>query len=124
MNLTEPILFAATEDPARARHFYQDVLGLTFASDGPHALVFKSGDTTLRVQKVEEVVAAPYTWLGWRVSNLKEKIRELKSRGVRFEIYPGLEQDSDGIWRTPAGAFVAWFKDPDGNTLSLVQPTL
>jgi catechol 2,3-dioxygenase-like lactoylglutathione lyase family enzyme len=124
MKLTEPILFAATKDPERARHFYEDVLGLTFVSDGPHALVFKSGEITLRVQKVEEVVAAPYTLLGWRVSDLQGKIRELKSRGVRFEIYPGLNQDGEGVWQTPAGALVAWFKDPDGNTLSLVQPTM
>jgi len=122
MSLTEPILFAATKDPVRARHFYEEVLGLAFVSDGPHALVFKSGEITLRVQKVETVVTAPYTLLGWRVDNLREEISRLKQAGVRFEKYPGLDQDPEGVWRTPGGALVAWFKDPDGNTLALVQP--
>jgi len=119
----EPILFAATTDPIRARRFYEEALGFTFVSDDPYALVFEAGGLTMRVQKVKEVVAAPYTLLGWRVGNLAEKMHELKSRGVHFERYEGLGQDSEGIWRTPGGSLVAWFKDPDGNTLSLVQRT-
>ena len=119
--MLEPILFAATSNPARARHFYGEVLGLTFVSDDPYALVFKAGGYTLRIQKVEKVVVAPYALLGWRINNLEDEIRKLKSRGVHFEKYEGLQQDNEGVWRAPSGASIAWFKDPDGNTLSLVH---
>jgi hypothetical protein len=73
------------------------------------------------VQKVRELHPAKHTVLGWEVADIHAKTRELTSRGVRFERYDGLAQDESGIWTTPSGAKVAWFKDPDGNTLSLTQ---
>jgi len=113
--------FVATADAAAARQFYQNVLGLELVEDGPYALVFAVPGTSIRVQKVEAVAPAPYTALGWRVADIAAEVRQLAARGLRFERYAGLPQDEHGIWRTPAGAAVAWFRDPDGNTLSLTE---
>jgi len=113
--------FLATRDSARARRFYADVLGLRLVSDDPYALVFDAAGTVLRVQKVDELEPRPFTVLGWRVANIEATVDALVARGVRFERYHGMDQDARGVWRTPGGARVAWFKDPDGNTLSLTQ---
>ena len=115
------ISFAATKDAARALEFYAGTLGLKLVSDDPFALVFDANGTMLRVQKVHELVLAKHTVLGWEVADIGAKTKELIKRGVRFERYDGLAQDESGVWTTPSGAKVAWFKDPDGNTLSLTQ---
>ena len=116
------IAFVATGDPARARAFYGDTLGLELVEETPFAVVFSVGATMLRVTVVDAVIAAPYTVLGWAVADIAARVRELGKRGVAFERYAGLEQDELGVWRSPSGARIAWFKDPDGNTLSLTQP--
>ena len=121
MHLDEPILFLATANPERARAFYQDLLGLEFVADEPPALVFRVGDRMLRIQKVERVHAAPYTALGWVVADIRQTVHRLRAAGVEFQRYEGLKQDTDGIWPAPSGAFVAWFRDPDGHVLSLTQ---
>jgi catechol 2,3-dioxygenase-like lactoylglutathione lyase family enzyme len=115
------IAFVSTADRAGARAFYRETLGLELESESPFACVFRTGGTILRVTVVDAVVPAPYTVLGWAVEDVEARVRALSARGVRFERYDGLEQDESGIWRSPAGARVAWFKDPDGNTLSLTQ---
>jgi catechol 2,3-dioxygenase-like lactoylglutathione lyase family enzyme len=115
------IAFVATSDPQRARAFYAGTLGLALESESPYAVVFRVGATMLRVTVVEEVHVAPYTVLGFAVDDIAERVRELSARGVAFARYDGLEQDELGVWRSPAGARVAWFKDPDGNTLSLSE---
>jgi len=111
--------FIATADPARARDFYENILGLEFVSDEPYALVFNSNGTTLRIQKVQEVSVAPYTALGWHVTGIESVVSQLKDRGVEFILVEGFGQNELGIVTFPGGAKVAWFKDPDGNTLSL-----
>ena len=111
--------FVATADPAKARDFYENILGLEFVSDEPYALVFNANGTTLRVQKVGEVVVAPYTEIGWHVKDISSVVTKLKERGVDFVLVEGFGQDELGIVTFPGGAKVAWFKDPDGNTLSL-----
>lgn len=111
--------FVATANAEKARAFYGDQLGLTLIEDGPFGLVFDCGGTVLRIQKVETVAAIPYTALGWRVSDVPATVRGLVERGVLFERFPGIDQDEDGIWTTPDGTGVAWFKDPDGNLLSV-----
>jgi catechol 2,3-dioxygenase-like lactoylglutathione lyase family enzyme len=113
--------FAATSDPARAKRFYRDVLGLKLTSEDGFALVFDNGGTPLRVTTVAKVVAAPYTVLGWQVHDIAATIQELAGAGVVFERYSGMEQDELSIWDAPGGARVAWFRDPDGNLLSLSQ---
>jgi catechol 2,3-dioxygenase-like lactoylglutathione lyase family enzyme len=115
------VAFVATRDPDRARVFYQETLGLRLVSDEPYALVFDANGTTLRVQKVQEVEPQGFTVLGWLVPDVIETVRALRKRGVAFERYGFMEQDEDGVWTAPGGAKVAWFRDPDGNTLSLTQ---
>jgi catechol 2,3-dioxygenase-like lactoylglutathione lyase family enzyme len=114
--------FLATSNAAQARAFYTEVLGLALVSDTGFALVFDANGTMLRVQKVEVVAPHRYTALGWLVADIAATIAGLSSRGVTFERYEGLEQDALGVWQSPSGAQVAWFKDPDDNVLSLTQP--
>lgn len=113
--------FVATTDAKKARSFYEGVLGLRVVSDDPFALVFDSNGTTIRVTKVKDAVIAPYTVLGWEVADIVKSVRALRERGVAFEKYSFLQQDADAIWTAPGGARIAWFKDPDGNVLSLSQ---
>jgi len=120
-SLANPVLFLATANAERSRAFYERVLGLTFVADEPPALVFRVGETMFRIQKVERVHAAPYTALGWAVADIRETVRQLTDRGVTFQRYEGLNQDTEGIWPAPSGALVAWFLDPDGHVLSLTQ---
>jgi catechol 2,3-dioxygenase-like lactoylglutathione lyase family enzyme len=115
------IAFVATRHPDRARSFYQDVLGLRLVGDDPFALVFDANGTMLRVQKVEALDPARYTALGWEVPDIAAAVDDLIGKGVEFARYEGLGQDSRGIWTAPSGARIAWFQDPDGNTLSLTQ---
>lgn len=115
------VAFLATTDAARTRAFYEGVLGLRITSDDPFALVVDAHGTSLRIQKVDALTPHPFTVLGWQVSDIAELARALAERGVTFERFPGMAQDARGIWNSPSGARVAWFKDPDGNTLSLTQ---
>jgi catechol 2,3-dioxygenase-like lactoylglutathione lyase family enzyme len=118
---SELIAFMPTTDLATARVFYEKGLGLPIAGESPIACTFDANGTTLRVIAVEQIPPAPYTVLGWNVVDIEASIRELTSRGVVFERFDGVDQDELGVWRSPGGARVAWFKDPDGNTLSLTQ---
>jgi predicted enzyme related to lactoylglutathione lyase len=118
---SELVAFAATADLRRAREFYEQVLGLTVTDDTDFACVFEAGGTMLRVTAVEQVARPGYTVLGWRVADIAATAREPAARGVQLTRYDGMEQDENGIWTTPGGDQVAWFSDPDGNTLSLTQ---
>jgi len=115
--------FVATKDPARARTFYEGTLGLRLVADESFALVFDANGTMLRVQKVNELTPHAFTALGWQVQDIRESIRTLVERGVAFERFsiPGFPQDELGIWTADDGTKVAWFKDSDGNILSLTQ---
>lgn len=113
--------FLATRDVARARAFYADTLGLRVVSDDGFALALDAGGTMLRIQKVDDFTPHPFTALGWEVPDIQATVESLAVAGVAFQRYPGMEQDARGIWRSPSGARIAWFKDPDGNTLSLSQ---
>lgn len=115
------IAFVSTADMARARAFYADVLGLALTDENPFALVFDANGTMLRVTATDAVVKATYTVLGWRVGDIVASARELSGHGVELVRYDGMGQDELGIWTTPSGDRVAWFRDPDGNTLSLTQ---
>lgn len=117
----ELVAFVATRDPSRAKKFYRDTLGLPLVSEDEFALVFDATGTMLRVTRVQELAAAKYTVLGWRVRNIVQTAKDLQTAHVILERYPGMHQDEVGIWNSPSGARVAWFKDPDGNTLSITQ---
>ncbi len=116
------VAFVATRDPTRARPFYEGVLGLRVVRDDGFALVLDAHGTTVRVVSLGEGAdfrPAPYTVLGWHVPDTAAAVGELSGRGVVFERFPGVEQDERGIWTAPGGAHVAWFRDPDGNVLSV-----
>jgi len=121
LNKSKLICFAATTKPAEAKAFYGDTLGLSLVEESPFAFVFDANGTMLRVQKVRELSPAGYTTLGWEVADIRSTIQRLSEKGVRFERYDGVPQDELGIWTTPDGSKVAWFKDPDGNLLSLTE---
>jgi catechol 2,3-dioxygenase-like lactoylglutathione lyase family enzyme len=115
------IAFAATVDSAKARAFYEYVLGLQFVSEDEFAVVFHARGTELRIQKVRAFTPQPHTQLGWSVNSIEQVVRVLRDRGAVFERYSYLKQDSHGIWTAPSGAKIAWLKDPDGNLLSVTQ---
>jgi catechol 2,3-dioxygenase-like lactoylglutathione lyase family enzyme len=113
--------FIPTTDFTRARAFYVDLLGLTLVSEDDFAIEVKSGGTHIRITEVGDLTPHPFTILGWRVDDIVAEVRELAAKGLAFERYSWAKQDEHGIWTAPGGAQVAWFRDPDGNTLSLSQ---
>jgi catechol 2,3-dioxygenase-like lactoylglutathione lyase family enzyme len=113
------IAFIPTKDPARARHFYEDLLGLRFVSDDSFAIVMDANGTMIRIVHVGDFTPFPFTILGWQVSDIHKAVAEMIGKGLQFTRYSFLEQSADGVWTAPGGAKVAWFTDPDGNTLSL-----
>ena len=122
LNQYPVVAFIATRDPQKARAFYEGTLGLQLLSDElPFALVFNAKGTMLRVTPVRELRAAEYTVLGWEVPDAAAEARTLTASGVAFLRIPGFAQDEWGVWSAPGGAKVAWFKDPDGNTLSISE---
>jgi catechol 2,3-dioxygenase-like lactoylglutathione lyase family enzyme len=115
------IAFVSTTDADRALQFYGDTLGLPLVSQSPVASIFQANGTMLRVTVSDKVIPAPYTVLGWAVTDIVASIPALRNRGVKFLRYQGMDQDDFGIWNAPGGGQIAWFKDPDGNILSLTQ---
>lgn len=113
--------FAATSDRERARAFYVGQLGLATVSEDQFALVVQAGASVIRIVSVGEFKPMPFTVLGWEVADIVAEVTTLTAAGVAFERYGFLEQDAAGIWTAPGGDKVAWFKDPDGNVLSLAQ---
>jgi catechol 2,3-dioxygenase-like lactoylglutathione lyase family enzyme len=119
--LTKMIGFVMTAAPEQARTFYEGTLGFRFIEDDGFALSFDAHGTLLRVAKAQAFMPSQATVLGWEVADIAAAVRALGERGVRFEQFnlPFLVQDALGIWTAPNGDKVAWFKDPDGNTLSI-----
>ena len=116
------IAFVTIVDVERAKEFYRDTLGLRLLSEEPpFALVFDANGIMLRLVMGKELPPARGTVLGWQVPDVAATVQELQQAGVRFERYEFMKQDDLGIWTTPTGAKVAWFKDPDGNILSLSE---
>ena len=113
--------FVGVSSADKARAFYRDTLGLKMLYEDGFALVFDVGGIMLRVTLVNEVRPQPYTVLGWQVGDATATARALAGAGVNLERYPHVEQDEDGIWTAPGGAKIGWFKDPDGNILSIAQ---
>jgi catechol 2,3-dioxygenase-like lactoylglutathione lyase family enzyme len=117
------VAFVATTDPKRAKSFYAKTLGLRLVGEDGFALAFDAGGTMLRVAIVKTLQPAGYTVLGWIVPDIAKAVRGLVKRGVAFQRYEGMPQDDLGIWSSPSGARIAWFTDPDRNTLSLTELT-
>ena len=115
------VAFVPVTDIATARTFYESTLGLPVVDDSPYALVVEANGTSVRITPVPELRTQPFTILGWEVADIEETVTELAERGVTFNHYDGMDQSAGGIWMSPTGDRVAWFADPDGNTLSLTQ---
>jgi predicted enzyme related to lactoylglutathione lyase len=115
------IAFVPTKDMGKARPFYEKTLGLPMEGVSPVACAFRANGVLLRVIVVEQLTPFPFTLLGWSVEDIAATVAALTARGVAFDRFEGVQQDELGVWRSPGGARVAWFKDPDGNTLSLTQ---
>lgn len=117
----QPILFVASVRPQEALEFYRDKLGFALVADEPFAVVMHRSGETLHIQKVASLTPQPFTVLGWEVGDLEATLQRL---GLTLERFAWLPQDDRGIWTAEGGARVAWFKDPDGNLLSLTQAPL
>jgi catechol 2,3-dioxygenase-like lactoylglutathione lyase family enzyme len=114
--------FIVTRDRVAAKAFYGDTLGFRLTHEDDFAAVFNLNGTMLRVSTAPDHVAQPHTVLGWDVPDIAAAVKALRDEGVAFNIYDGMGQDELGIWIAPGGAAkVAWFKDPDGNVLSLTE---
>ena len=118
---TNIIAFIPTRDSNQARAFYESILGLRFVKDDGFALVFDANGIMVRIAKAPEFKPLQFTILGWQVSNIQKMAADLQKKGVHFERFGFFEQDELGIWTAPSGDKVAWFKDPDGNMLSISQ---
>ncbi len=117
----QPVAFIPTKDKATARAFYEQTLGLTFVKDDGFALVFSVGphDLMLRIAHAPDFTPLPFTIFGWQVTDIHATVAELSAKGIEFLRFSFFQQAPDGVWTAPDGAQVAWFKDPDGNTLSV-----
>ena len=104
-----------------AEKFYGEVLGLHFKARSHGALVYDVGGSDLRVSPVPSTQPSAHTVLGFAVPDVRTIVESLTERGIRFERIAGFAHDSMGILATPDGSKVAWFRDPDGNLLSIVQ---
>jgi len=120
LSSTNIVAFVPAKDPEKARAFYEGVLGLRFVKDDGFALVLDANGIMVRVAKAQ-FTPAPFTILGWQVTDIEKMVVALQEKGVKFETFGFFEQDELGIWTAPTGDKVAWFKDPDGNVLSVSQ---
>lgn len=113
--------FVPTNDSKKARSFYEGKLGFQFVSEDQFALVMNAHGNNIRIAKGAKFTPAHYTVLGWEVKDIESVVTALKQSGVEFESYPFIQDRKLMIWSTPDGSKVAWFKDPDGNVLSVSQ---
>jgi catechol 2,3-dioxygenase-like lactoylglutathione lyase family enzyme len=119
--LDSVVTFLMTKDPEAAVRFYRDTLGLKYLRDDGFALVFDMNGVLLRIGKAPSFTPAQNTVLGWEARDINSTVAELTRKGVTFERYPKMNHDAQGICTFPGGDRVAWFKDPDGNVLSISQ---
>lgn len=113
--------FVPVADGDRAKAFYQGVLGLELLEDSPFAVVFRTPGGTLRLARTPDFQPQPFSLIGWVVSDLGTEMANLATQGIQFERFEGLPQDDAGAWTVPDGTRICWFRDPDGNLLSLTQ---
>lgn len=107
--------FILTTDYDRACSFYVDQLQFQFVSLDQYALVTRCGENMVRIVKVPQFSPAQATVMGWEVTDIEAALKWLKARGITFESYPFMRGKQ--VMTFPNGDQVAWFKDPDGNTL-------
>ncbi len=118
----KPAIVICTRDRARAAAFYGETLGLALAYEDKFAAVFNTGGVRLRVSFVADFAPHEHTILGFNVPDVAATVKALREKGVVFNTYQHVSQDELGIWAAPGGAVrVAWFRDPDGNVLSVTN---
>ena len=118
---TNIVAFVPTRDAGKARSFYEGILGLRFVKDDGFAMVLDANGIMIRVARVKDFAPVQFTILGWQVSQIENVVQDLQEKGVHIEMFGFFKQDELGIWTAPTGDKVAWFKDPDGNILSVSQ---
>jgi catechol 2,3-dioxygenase-like lactoylglutathione lyase family enzyme len=101
------------------REFYVKTLGLTFVHEDDFALVVDAHGTTIRITPVPDFAPQPFTIAGWSSEDVVSTVARMREAGVVFQLFDGLDQDELGIWHAPGGDLVAWFRDPEGNVLSI-----
>ena len=122
LQAAKPAVVICTRDRNRAVQFYRDTLGLTLAFEDSLAAVFNSGGITLRISLVPDFTPHEHTILGFNVPDVSATVKALRDKGVVFNMYERFKQDELGILTLPGGNVrVAWFKDPDGNVLSVTN---
>jgi predicted enzyme related to lactoylglutathione lyase len=113
------VAFIPVSDLSAGRQFYESILGLRVTEANPFAVVVEANETMVRLTQVPDLTPQAFTIAGWVVADIEATIDTLVARGVVFRHYDGMGQNDQGIWEAPGGDRVAWFSDPDGNTLSL-----
>ena len=122
LKTARPTVFLAVTDTAEATLFYRDKLGLRLVEDSQFALVFDMAGCELRLSKVPQHTPLPFTVLDWQVEDVADAAEQLQKAGVPRADFDGIEVDASGLWSSPdGGAKIFWFRDPDGNVLSLSQ---
>ena len=121
LEAAKPAVVICTRDRTRAVAFYRDILGLDLAYEDNFAAVFNSGGITLRISLVPDFTPHEHTILGFNVTDVAATVKALRAQGAVFNIYEGFKQDESAILTLPRGIQVAWFKDPDGNVLSVTN---
>ncbi len=117
-----PVAIICTRDRARSAPFYRDTLGLRLVAEDQFAAVFSLNGAVMRLSDVADWRPHEHTIFGFNVDDISACVKALASKGVSFIRYQGMNQDDDGVWVSPDGAAkVAWFKDPDGNNLSIAE---
>jgi catechol 2,3-dioxygenase-like lactoylglutathione lyase family enzyme len=119
LTVSKLVGFLTTTDYEKARAFYEGKLGFEFVSLDQFALAMRAGKNMIRITKAETFQPAQGTVLGWEVDDVRAAVLWLSSRDVVTEKYAFVPDQELGIWTAPSGAQVAWFKDPDGNVLSI-----
>jgi len=112
----------AVDDIEKAREFYGETLGLKVSDEQMGALVLHiAGDRPTLIYPKPDFAPATYTILNFPVDDIDKAVDDLAARGVSFEKYDGFEQDEKGIARGEGQPSIAWFTDPAGNILSVLQ---
>ena len=110
-----------SSDIERSREFYGRILELPLSGENYGALIYTVGPGTLRVSPVPSTRPSEHTVFGFDVEDVASVVAELTAAGVQFERFDGFSHDANGVWTAPDGTNVAWFRDPDGNLISLVR---
>jgi catechol 2,3-dioxygenase-like lactoylglutathione lyase family enzyme len=112
------------KDIEKTRRFYEDTLGFTAENESPAGITYRAGQSRFDLYPTQFAGTAQHTLMGWVVDDVETTVKELSNQGVTFEHYdmPGLKTDANGLAEFEGGKG-AWFKDPDGNILSVFQET-